>query len=250
MNERAAADAEDSRRGTGRRSRRIKRRGAGVATPGDDARVLPVDPALDERVGPARLPIAKRVADVMGRSPEMESEDDVESAMRFEQSRGELSDRSIVPPRPAPRPREDDPTAPRAIETAAEVLRVRRVARFLAFATLRPLARASRPRVGAGGAQGLNPGQWVKTNPNPTPNRPGPGGGYEASRAVAMCRDGAAAHRRQDAAGARTRGARRGGVARCEVFGPGAEVRETGQIAGEPAAEAHRRRRGVDGGFR
>ena len=62
------------------RSRRI----APSTRAGDDARVLPVDPALDERVGPARLPIAKRVADVMGRSPEMESEDDGESvAMRF-----------------------------------------------------------------------------------------------------------------------------------------------------------------------
>ena len=61
------------------RTLRARRGGAGVATPGDDARVLPVDPALDERVGPARLPIAKRVADVMGRPPEMESEDDVES---------------------------------------------------------------------------------------------------------------------------------------------------------------------------
>ena len=113
-------------------------------TAGDDARVLPVDPALDERVGPARLPIAKRVADVMGRSPEMESEVDGESGDEIlsnveEQLRDDV--RSLAMPAwPAPRPREDDPTAPRAIETAAEVLRVRRVARFLAFATLRPLA--------------------------------------------------------------------------------------------------------------
>ena len=110
------------------RTLRACRGGAGVATPGDDARVLPVDPALDERVGPARLPIAKRVADVMGRPPEMESEDDVES--------GEIpSDvRSLAMPAwPAPRPREDDPTAPRAIETAAEVIRVRRVARSRAW---------------------------------------------------------------------------------------------------------------------
>ena len=118
--------------------------GSNVDTAGDDARVLPVDPALDERVGPARLPIAKRVADVMGRSPEMESQVDGESGDEIlskveEQLRDDV--RSLAMPAwPAPRPREDDPTAPRAIETAAEVLRVRRVARFLAFATLRPLA--------------------------------------------------------------------------------------------------------------
>ena len=138
------------------RTLRARRGGAGVATPGDDARVLPVDPALDERVGPARLPIAKRVADVMGRPPEMESEDDVES--------GEISSSDVrslaMPAWPAPRPREDDPTAPRAIETAAEVIRVRRVARFLAFATLRPLAPI---RV-------LESDDTNGSNPNPNPD--------------------------------------------------------------------------------
>ena len=138
------------------RALRARRGGAGVATPGDDARVLPVDPALDERVGPARLPIAKRVADVMGRPPEMESEDDVES--------GEISSSDVrslaMPAWPAPRPREDDPTAPRAIETAAEVIRVRRVARFLAFATLRPLAPI---RV-------LESDETNGSNPNPNPD--------------------------------------------------------------------------------
>ena len=114
---------------------------------GADARVLPVDPALDERVGPARLPIAKRVADVMGRSPEMESRVDaaeeesgeIETSL-LEPRVGDARSLEFMPAWPAPRPREDDPDAPRAIETCAEVIRVRRVARFLAFATLRPLA--------------------------------------------------------------------------------------------------------------
>ena len=139
------------------RTLRARRGGAGVATPGDDARVLPVDPALDERVGPARLPIAKRVADVMGRPPEMESEDDVESG---EISSSDVRSLAMSPAWPAPRPREDDPTAPRAIETAAEVIRVRRVARFLAFATLRPLAPL---RV-------LESDETNGSNPNPNPD--------------------------------------------------------------------------------
>ena len=120
--------------------------GSNVDTAGDDARVLPVDPALDERVGPARLPIAKRVADVMGRSPEMESRVDAaedessgETSL-LEPRRVDARSLEFMPAWPAPRPREDDPDAPRAIETCAEVIRVRRVARFLAFATLRPLA--------------------------------------------------------------------------------------------------------------
>ena len=88
-----------------------------------DANVpVPIDPSLDERTGPNALPIAKRVADVVGQTP---------SAL----------ERLSMPAWPATRPKDGDPASPHRVVTAtAEVTRVRRVARFLAFATLRPLA--------------------------------------------------------------------------------------------------------------
>ena len=88
-----------------------------------DANVpVPIDPSLDERTGPNALPIAKRVADVVGQTP---------SAL----------ERLSMPAWPAARPADGDPASPHRVVTAtAEVTRVRRVARFLAFATLRPLA--------------------------------------------------------------------------------------------------------------
>jgi prolyl-tRNA editing enzyme YbaK/EbsC (Cys-tRNA(Pro) deacylase) len=83
---------------------------------------VPIDPSLDERTGPQSLPIAKRVADVVGQTP------------------GTL-ERLSMPAWPAARPTDSDPASPHRVVTAtAEVTRVRRVARFLAFATLRPLA--------------------------------------------------------------------------------------------------------------
>ena len=83
---------------------------------------VPIDPSLDERTGPDALPIAKRVADVVGQTP---------SAL----------ERLSMPAWPATRPADGDPASPHRVVTAtAEVTRVRRVARFLAFATLRPLA--------------------------------------------------------------------------------------------------------------
>ena len=83
---------------------------------------VPIDPSLDERTGPDALPIAKRVADVVGQTP---------SAL----------ERLSMPAWPAARPADGDPASPHRVVTAtAEVTRVRRVARFLAFATLRPLA--------------------------------------------------------------------------------------------------------------
>ena len=83
---------------------------------------MPIDPSLDERTGPNALPIAKRVADVVGQTP---------SAL----------ERLSMPAWPATRPADGDPASPHRVVTAtAEVTRVRRVARFLAFATLRPLA--------------------------------------------------------------------------------------------------------------
>ena len=83
---------------------------------------VPIDPSLDERTGPNALPIAKRVADVVGQTP---------SAL----------ERLSMPAWPAARPADGDPASPHRVVTAtAEVTRVRRVARFLAFATLRPLA--------------------------------------------------------------------------------------------------------------
>ena len=83
---------------------------------------VPIDPSLDERTGPDALPIAKRVADVVGQTP---------TAL----------ERLSMPAWPATRPADGDPASPHRVVTAtAEVTRVRRVARFLAFATLRPLA--------------------------------------------------------------------------------------------------------------
>ena len=83
---------------------------------------VPIDPSLDERTGPNALPIAKRVADVVGQTP---------TAIEW------LS----MPAWPATRPADGDPHSPHRVVTAtAEVTRIRRVARFLAFATLRPLA--------------------------------------------------------------------------------------------------------------
>jgi prolyl-tRNA editing enzyme YbaK/EbsC (Cys-tRNA(Pro) deacylase) len=83
---------------------------------------VPIDPSLDERTGPNALPIAKRVADVVGQTPA-------------------TLERLSMPAWPATRPKDGDPASPHRVVTAtAEVTRVRRVARFLAFATLRPLA--------------------------------------------------------------------------------------------------------------
>ena len=151
-----------------------------------------------------------------------------------------------MPAWPAPRPREDDPTAPRAIETAAEVFRVRRVARFLAFATLRPLAPIR--VLESDETNGLNP-ETNGSNPNPNANPARRGAGDTKRHELSL----PAGTELQLIAGRTLLERVRGGEAAAESHAARSSARRGGagdrSVAGEPAA-AHRRRRGVDGGFR